>query len=71
MGATPITGSAPEQKRQWLPELTAGRMLGAFGAHQPVVGRTLATHDRRDGDEGHQRSKVFITNPWVPTSPGW
>jgi short/branched chain acyl-CoA dehydrogenase len=55
-----------EQKREWLPRLCAGEMLGAFGLTEPGAGsdaggtRTTAV---RDGDEWVVNgTKCFITN---------
>lgn len=55
-----------EQKRQWLPELAAGRKLGAFGLTEPGGGSDAGatrTSARLDGDEWViNGSKAFITN---------
>ena len=55
LGTQPIyLFGTEEQKQEWLPELTAGRKLGAFGLTEPEAGsdagnvRTRATLD--DGD---------------------
>ncbi|MGH8982078.1 MAG: acyl-CoA dehydrogenase family protein, partial [Acidimicrobiales bacterium] len=67
LGAMPIHrfGTAAQQRR-WLPDLCAGRTLGAFGLTEPGGGsdagatRTTAV---RDGDEWVLNgSKAFITN---------
>src|ERR671927_806576 len=45
LGTQPIyLFGSEEQKRDWLPELTAGRKLGAFGLTEPEAGS-----DPRDG----------------------
>ncbi|WP_031466997.1 acyl-CoA dehydrogenase family protein [Sciscionella sediminilitoris] len=55
-----------EQKRRWLPELTAGTKLGAFGLTEPDGGsdagatRTTAVLD--NGEWVLNGSKAFITN---------
>ncbi|HET6257886.1 MAG TPA: acyl-CoA dehydrogenase family protein [Pseudonocardia sp.] len=67
LGAMPIYRfGTEEQKREWLPALTAGERLGAFGLTEPGGGsdagatRTTAT---LDGDEWViNGSKAFITN---------
>ena len=67
LGVNPIHEFGTEaQKREWLPDLTAGRALAAFGLTEPDGGsdaaatRTTAT---LDGDEWViNGSKVFITN---------
>jgi len=67
LGAMPIYRFGSEAQRQrWLPDLCAGRALGAFGLTEPGGGtdagatRTTAT---RDGDEWVLNgSKAFITN---------
>ena len=67
LGATPIYRFGTEEQRQrWLPDLCAGRALGAFGLTEPGGGsdagatRTIA---RRDGDQWViDGSKAFITN---------
>jgi alkylation response protein AidB-like acyl-CoA dehydrogenase len=56
-----------EQKRQWLPDLCAGRKLAAFGLTEPGGGTDVAgamkTRARLDGDEWViDGSKSFITN---------
>jgi short-chain 2-methylacyl-CoA dehydrogenase len=55
-----------EQKRQWLPDLAAGKKLAAFGLTEPGAGsdagasRTRA--ELRDGEWVINGSKIFITN---------
>jgi short/branched chain acyl-CoA dehydrogenase len=55
-----------QQKREWLPELTAGRRLAAFGLTEPEAGsdagntRTTARLD--DGEWVINGAKQFITN---------
>ncbi|MEU7897707.1 acyl-CoA dehydrogenase family protein [Nonomuraea sp. NPDC049152] len=68
LGAMPIYrfGTA-EQKAQWLPELTSGRMLGAFGLTEPGGGSDVPGGMRTtavlDGDEWViNGTKAFITN---------
>ncbi|GAA3240494.1 acyl-CoA dehydrogenase family protein [Streptomyces thermocoprophilus] len=55
-----------EQKRRWLPGLTAGELVGCFGLTEPGTGSdagNLATRARRDGDDYViNGSKMFITN---------
>jgi alkylation response protein AidB-like acyl-CoA dehydrogenase len=67
LGAMPILRfGTEEQKREWLPRLAAGEMLGGFGLTEPGGGsdagatRTTAV---LDGDEWViNGSKAFITN---------
>ncbi|MCF3964059.1 acyl-CoA dehydrogenase family protein [Streptomyces fuscigenes] len=67
LGAMPVFRfGTEEQKREWLPRLCAGEMLGAFGLTEPGAGsdaggtRTTAV---RDGDEWVVNgTKCFITN---------
>ncbi|MBN3930370.1 acyl-CoA dehydrogenase family protein [Streptomyces verrucosisporus] len=67
LGAMPVYRfGTEEQKRQWLPKLCSGEMLGAFGLTEPDCGsdaggtRTTAV---RDGDEWViNGTKCFITN---------
>ncbi|MEE1937966.1 acyl-CoA dehydrogenase family protein [Streptomyces sp. TRM 70361] len=67
LGAMPIHRfGTEEQKRQWLPGLCSGELLGAFGLTEPECGsdaggtRTTAV---RDGDEWViNGTKSFITN---------
>lgn len=72
LGAMPIFRfGTDEQKRQWLPALARGEMLGAFGLTEPGSGsdaggmRTTARLDS-DGRGGQEwvinGSKAFITN---------
>ncbi|MEK0100205.1 acyl-CoA dehydrogenase family protein, partial [Streptomyces sp. A475] len=55
-----------EQKRRWLPCLTAGEALGCFGLTEPGTGSdagNLTTRAVRDGDDYViNGSKMFITN---------
>lgn len=55
-----------EQKRQWLPRLTAGEALGCFGLTEPGTGSdagSLTTRAVRDADDYViNGSKMFITN---------
>ncbi|MGW0782816.1 acyl-CoA dehydrogenase family protein [Streptomyces sp. NPDC002913] len=55
-----------EQKRQWLPKLTAGEAIGCFGLTEPGTGSdagNLSTKAVRDGDDYViNGSKMFITN---------
>ncbi|UYQ61280.1 acyl-CoA dehydrogenase family protein [Streptomyces peucetius] len=55
-----------DQKRHWLPRLTAGDALGCFGLTEPGTGSdagSLATRAVRDGDGWViNGSKMFITN---------
>ncbi|MFD8196741.1 acyl-CoA dehydrogenase family protein [Streptomyces wuyuanensis] len=55
-----------EQKRRWLPPLTAGEALGCFGLTEPGTGSdagSLTTRAVRDGDDYViNGSKMFITN---------
>lgn len=67
LGAMPLyLFGTEEQKREWLPRLCSGEILGAFGLTEPEAGsdaggtRTTAV---RDGDEWViNGSKCFITN---------
>jgi alkylation response protein AidB-like acyl-CoA dehydrogenase len=55
-----------EQKQQWLPDLTSGKALAAFGLTEPDAGSDAgATRTRaelRDGEWVVNGSKIFITN---------
>jgi alkylation response protein AidB-like acyl-CoA dehydrogenase len=55
-----------EQKLEWLPDLTAGKRLAAFGLTEPDAGSDAgATRTRaelRDGSWVVNGSKIFITN---------
>jgi alkylation response protein AidB-like acyl-CoA dehydrogenase len=55
-----------EQKREWLPDLAAGKRLAAFGLTEPGAGSDAgATRTRaelRDGTWVVNGSKIFITN---------
>ncbi|MFN8103686.1 MAG: acyl-CoA dehydrogenase family protein [Acidimicrobiia bacterium] len=71
LGAAPfVYFGTPEQQKRWLPDLLAGRRLGAFGLTEPEAGsdagatRTTAV---RDGDEWVVNgAKTFITNSGTP-----
>jgi short-chain 2-methylacyl-CoA dehydrogenase len=67
LGANPIFRfGTDEQKRRWLPDLVAGRKLGAFGLTEPDGGSDAGatrTRARRDGDSWViDGAKAFITN---------
>jgi short-chain 2-methylacyl-CoA dehydrogenase len=67
LGAMPIFRFGTEaQKRQWLPGLCAGEILGAFGLTEPGSGSdagALRTTARLDGGEWViDGTKAFITN---------
>ncbi|WKX70445.1 acyl-CoA dehydrogenase family protein [Streptomyces sp. XD-27] len=67
LGAMPIFHFGTEaQKREWLPKLCSGEMLGAFGLTEPECGSDAGgtkTTAVRDGDEWViNGSKCFITN---------
>jgi short-chain 2-methylacyl-CoA dehydrogenase len=67
LGTMPILlFGTDEQKREWLPDLAAGKRLAAFGLTEPDAGsdagasRTRA--ELRDGQWVIDGSKIFITN---------
>lgn len=67
LGTQPIyLFGSEEQKTRWLPELTSGRMLGAFGLTEPEAGSDAGntrTRARLDGGEWViDGAKQFITN---------
>jgi butyryl-CoA dehydrogenase len=71
LGANPIYRFGDEeQKQRWLPDLVAGRALGAFGLTEPGGGSdagATATRARRDGDDWVlDGAKAFITNCGTP-----
>lgn len=67
LGAMPIYRFGnEEQKRKWLPDLTAGRALAGFGLTEPGAGSdagaTRTTARLEDGEWVINGSKQFITN---------
>jgi short/branched chain acyl-CoA dehydrogenase len=73
LGANPIHRfGTDEQKDRWLPDLVAGRALGAFGLTEPDGGSDAgATRTRARLDEGADEwvidgAKAFITNSGTP-----
>jgi short-chain 2-methylacyl-CoA dehydrogenase len=69
LGAMPIYRfGTPEQKAQWLPRLTSGEALAAFGLTEPGAGsdaggtQTRAVLDESTGEWVINGSKAFITN---------
>lgn len=69
LGAMPVhLFGTEEQKREWLPRLCAGEMLGAFGLTEPECGsdaggtRTTAVLDETTGEWVINGTKSFITN---------
>lgn len=73
LGANPIQSfGSPEQQTRWLPDLIAGRTLGAFGLSEPDAGsdaggtRTKAHYDDAADEWVIDGSKAFITNSGTP-----
>jgi len=71
LGANPIFRFGTNtQKERWLPDLVAGKTLGAFGLTEPDAGSdagaTRTTAKRRDGVWVLNGSKAFITNSGTP-----
>jgi len=67
LGANPIYRFGDDDQRaRWLPDLVAGRALGAFGLTEPDAGSDAGatrTRARRDGDDWVlDGTKAFITN---------
>jgi short/branched chain acyl-CoA dehydrogenase len=69
LGANPIYQFGSEEQRQrWLPDLCAGRALGAFGLTEPEAGsdagglRTKAVLDDKTDEWVIDGEKAFITN---------
>jgi butyryl-CoA dehydrogenase len=67
LGAMPIYRfGTEEQKREWLPQLTSGEALGAFGLTEPGggsdAGATRTTARVADGEWVINGTKAFITN---------
>lgn len=67
LGAMPVYHfGTEEQKREWLPKLCSGEVLGAFGLTEPDggsdAGATRTTAVRDGGDWVINGSKCFITN---------
>src|SRR4051812_48974274 len=67
LGTQPIyLFGSDEQKADWLPELTSGRKLGAFGLTEPEAGSdagNVKTRAKREAGEGVVNgTKQFITN---------
>ena len=69
LGAMPIhMFGTPEQKARWLPQLTTGEALAAFGLTEPGTGSdaagttTRAVLDEATGEWVINGSKCFITN---------
>src|SRR4051794_24446421 len=67
LGTQPIyLFGSEEQKREWLPELCAGRRLGAFGLTEPEAGSDAGNTQTRarldDGEWVIDGAKQFITN---------
>ena len=71
LGANPIFRFGnDEQRHRWLPDLVAGRRLGAFGLTEPDGGSDAGatrTRARHDGDNWViDGAKTFITNCGTP-----
>ncbi len=61
-----FTFGSEEQRRKWLPELAAGRLIGCFGLTEPDYGSNpggMITTARKDGDGWVLNgAKMWITN---------
>jgi len=73
LGTQPIyLFGSEEQKREWLPELCAGRRLGAFGLTEPEAGSDAGNTRTRarleDGEWVIDGAKQFITNAGTEVS---
>jgi short/branched chain acyl-CoA dehydrogenase len=73
LGTLPIYYFGNEEQRQrWLPDLTSGGKLAAFGLTEPEAGSdagaTRTTADLRDGEWLINGSKIFITNAGTEVS---
>ena len=73
LGANPIfLFGTEEQRQQWLPDMCAGKALGAFGLTEPDAGsdagatRTRAALDDAAGEWVIDGTKAFITNSGTP-----
>ena len=71
LGANPLFRFGSEAQRQrWLPDLCAGRALGAFGLTEPDGGSDAGATKTRAALDGDQwvidGSKAFITNSGTP-----
>src|SRR5699024_11359918 len=71
LGAVPILRFGTEdQRRTWLPDLTAGRALAAFGLTEAGsgsdAGGTATTAELVDGQWVINGTKQFITNSGTP-----
>ena len=73
LAATPLAKHGSEdQKERWLPDLCAGRTIGAFGLTEPDAGsdaggtRSTATLDEATGEWVINGEKAFITNSGTP-----
>jgi butyryl-CoA dehydrogenase len=71
LGANPIHRFGnEEQKARWLPDLVAGRALGAFGLTEPEAGSDAGASRTRAELDGSEwvinGEKVFITNSGTP-----
>jgi short/branched chain acyl-CoA dehydrogenase len=73
LGTQPIyLFGSPEQKERYLPDLCAGRRLGAFGLTEPEAGSDAANVRTRAGLDGEtwviDGAKQFITNAGTDVS---
>jgi butyryl-CoA dehydrogenase len=71
LGANPIfTFGSEAQRERWLPDLCAGRALGAFGLTEPEAGSDAgATRTKATLEHGYwviDGAKAFITNSGTP-----
>src|SRR5262249_861070 len=79
LGTQPIyLFGSDEQKREWMPRLTSGERLAAFGLTEPEAGSDAGNTRTRarlaDGGGGHDRAQHVITkrrprDPRAPPTP--
>jgi alkylation response protein AidB-like acyl-CoA dehydrogenase len=69
-----LTYGSEEQKREWLPKLASGEVMGAFALTEPNAGSdayAIETEAVLDGDEWViNGTKIFITNAGLKNSMG-
>jgi short-chain 2-methylacyl-CoA dehydrogenase len=75
LGAMPVYRfGTEEQKQTWLPQLTSGQALGAFGLTEPGAGSdaggTQTRAELRDGKWVINGTKAFITNSGTDITGG-
>ncbi|GAA2112839.1 acyl-CoA dehydrogenase family protein [Streptomyces synnematoformans] len=70
LGAYPVVqAGTPEQRRRWLPEVTAGRAVAAFALTEPEAGSDAAALRLAAEPDGPGRWRLTGEKKWISNAP--